>query len=79
MKTSVLKNMAVMSLEKNPVILLMKSSSTNFFFLHSAWHTEVTQHTSAKLCYHKWTYMSNSDLKDQVLYFTHAPFTTSSF
>lgn len=31
----------------------MQSNSTNLL-LHSAWHIEVTQHTSAELCYHKW-------------------------
>lgn len=58
------KNIAVVSLEKNPVIPLMKSSHATFLFLHSAWHMEVTQHTFAELCYHKWKYMSNNYLED---------------
>lgn len=79
MKKSILKNMAIMSLQKIPVVLLMQSNSTNFLLLHSAWHIEVTQHTSAELCYHKWKRMCSSNLKHQVVYFTYAPFKNSYF
>lgn len=64
MKKSILKNMAIVSLQKISVILLMQSNSTNWLLLHSAWHIEGTQHTSAELYYHKWKHMCCSNLKD---------------
>lgn len=47
---------------------------------HCLAHGGYASTHSYQLCYHKYKYKYKSDLKDcRVLYFTHAPFTTSFY